>query len=65
MENPIMAKAAQKYGIEDRRKHKPAAMGAGKFIVWELVTYPIPCRLYRGMFATRKEAKAYIASQPR
>lgn len=51
------------YQIEDRRKFKTASIGAGKFVVWEVRSYPFPHRSYCGTFDTRKLATAFVSSK--
>jgi hypothetical protein len=53
---------SQRLEIEDRRRRKPPVMGAGMFVVWEVQSAPFPHRSYRGKFATKAEALAFVRS---
>lgn len=51
----------KKYEVEDRTARKPGTSLAGKWVVWEVRSYPLPHRSYAGGYATEAEARAQVA----
>ena len=50
-----------RYKIEDRRKARKGAFGAGYFIIWEIRLFPFPHRSYLNKRKTQKEAKDFLS----